>query len=330
MSAVCREEVRNPAGLTLANATEHLWGRPAGGRMVCGCRRGQSLHEVRGPRGQDPLHRPRESGLEAAEGGEESSPTDSRTATRLVTCSRGRQAGAFAPGALHSPGSQSRLGVHGGGRLGPPKGWCFVTTEPSQVHGHPCSGSAERRGRPARASSEPPGSTARASGRGAGCESGRLTDYSVKAKRFGSPGGYEEPRRGLVRTGLRESVQVFTLLEGLISVKDGRALASENHVCTGFFLPASTQAPQRSDTVQSRSALGFRRGPRGGLTRCRAPTRLWIFVPSDSGFCELDKGDTGPSYLFTGSNQTLRAPCWRSLLGTSTSRSGDFPWPRGP
>lgn len=124
--------------------------------------------------------------------------------------------------------------------------------------------------------------------------------------------------------------KVFTLVEGLISVKDGRALASENHVCMGFFLPANTQALQRSDTVQSRSTLGFRRGSCGGLTGCRAPTCLWILVPSDSGFCELDKGDTGPRYLLTGSNRTLRAPCWKSLPGTSTSRSGDFPWPRGP
>ena len=146
---------------------------------------------------------------EAAEAGEESSLTDSGKAARLVTSCRGRRAGAFAPGALRSPGSQSRLGVHGGGRLAAPapEGWCFVTFESSQVHRHARSGSAERRVRPARASSEPPGSIPQASRHGAGCESGRLTNCSVKAKSFSNPGDYEEPRPGLVRTGLRESVE---------------------------------------------------------------------------------------------------------------------------
>ena len=138
------------------------------------------------------------------------------------------------------------------------------------------------------------------------------------------------PGQALLGRASGRAWKVFTLVEGLVSVKDGRASASENHVCLGFSFPANTQALQRSDTVQSRSTLGFRRGSCGGLTGCRAPTCLRILVLSVSGFCELDKGDAGPRYLFTGSNQILRAPCWMSLLGTSTSRSGDFPWPRRP
>lgn len=169
MSAVCREEVRNPG----RGDTGRRYGAPLGGAPLgaewCVAAGGDSHCTRCGGRG-DRTHSTDlvRVASEAADGGEESSLMDSRKATRLVTCSRGRQAGAFAPGALRSPGSQSRLGVHGGGRLGPPKGWCFITTESSQVHRCPRSGSAERRGRPARAFSEPPGSIA--SGHGASCE----------------------------------------------------------------------------------------------------------------------------------------------------------------
>lgn len=55
-----------------------------------------------------------------------------------------------------------------------------------------------------------------------------------------------------------------------------------------------------------------------------APGHLQIPVPSNPGVCELGKDDPGLRCLSGGSSRPLQAPCW-----VSSSRSGDFPLPRG-
>lgn len=181
---------------------------------------------------------------------------------------------------------------------------------------------------PARAFWELPGSIPQASPRRAGCKSG-LTNDSVQPKSFSNPGDYEEPQRGLVRTGLRGTWKVFTFVEGLISVKDDRASASENHVCMGFFSPpANTQALQRSDTVQGRNHARLQAGMLLWANQVPgAKLSLWILVPSNSGFCELGKHDTCLRHLSwvptAFCRRLARCPLW------APSPSGNFPWPWG-
>lgn len=91
-----------------------------------------------------------------------------------------------------------------------------------------------------------------------------------------------------------------------------------------FFLAANTRTLQRSDAVQSRTPLSFRKGlfvggvslwaGSHGLTRCLVPTCVWILVPSSSAFCELGKGDTRD--LSMGSNWIRQVPCLMSTPGT--------------
>lgn len=68
--------------------------------------------------------------------------------------------------------------------------------------------------RPAHGFCETPGSTLQASHRRAGCESGGLTNYSVKPKSFSNPGDYEKPQRGPVRPASGRTRKVFTFVEG--------------------------------------------------------------------------------------------------------------------
>lgn len=94
MSAVCREEVRNPG----RGDTGRRYGAPLGGAPLgaewCVAAGGDSHCTRCGGRG-DRTHSTDlvRVASEAADGGEESNLMDSRKATRLVTCSRGRQAG---------------------------------------------------------------------------------------------------------------------------------------------------------------------------------------------------------------------------------------------
>lgn len=110
-------------------------------------------------------------------------------------------------------------------------------------------------------------------------------------------------------------------------MKDDRASALENHVCMFFFFffCSNTRTLQRSDAVQSRTPLSFRKGlvvggvslwagSCCGLTRCLMPTCIWILVPSNSVFCKLGKGDTRD--LSTGSNWIRQVPHLMSTPGT--------------
>lgn len=105
-----------------------------------------------------------------------------------------------------------------------------------------------------------PGSIPQASPHRAGCESGSLTNYSVKPKSFSNPRDYEtsEPLLGRASGG---TWKVFTFVEGPVSVKDDRASASENQVCMGFFLcfffpskHSNSQEVRYSARQKSRSA----------------------------------------------------------------------------
>ena len=131
--------------------------------------------------------------------------------------------------------------------------------------------------------------------------------------------------------------KVFTFVEGLILVKDDRASAPENHVCVCelfcfFFLAAYARTLQRSDAVQSRTPLSFRKGllwaGSHGLTRCLVPTCVWISVPSSSVLCELGKGDTRG--LSMGSNWIRQVPRPMSTPGTLHSLLGGSPGLEGP
>lgn len=90
---------------------------------------------------------------------------------------------------------------------------------------------------PAHSFEETPGSIPQASPHRAGCESGRLTNYSLKPKSFSNPGDYEQPSEALLGRASGRTWKVFTFVEGPVSVKDDRASASENQVCMRFFSP---------------------------------------------------------------------------------------------
>lgn len=83
-----------------------------------------------------------------------------------------------------------------------------------------------------------------------------------------------------------------------------------------FFFQQTLKLSRGQIQCKAEITLSFRRGCCCGLTRCRAPSCLWISVPSQFGVCELGKHDTCPRHLFMGSNCILQAPCWMSALGT--------------
>lgn len=89
----------------------------------------------------------------------------------------------------------------------------------------------------------------------------QMTPFNLKASAI--PGITRSPGEALLGRASGGTWKVFTFVEGLISVKDDRASASENHVCMGFFFfffPANTQALKRSDTVQDRNHAQLQAG----------------------------------------------------------------------
>lgn len=97
-----------------------------------------------------------------------------------------------------------------------------------------------------------------------------------------------------------------------------------------FFFPANTQALKRSDTVQGRITLRFRRGCCCGLTRCRAPRCLSGFrclpILGSVSLANMTPVSDAFSWVPTAFCRRLTGcPHW----APSTSPSGNFPQPQG-
>lgn len=89
----------------------------------------------------------------------------------------------------------------------------------------------------------------------------QMTPFNLKASAI--PGITRSPGEALLGRASGGTWKVFTFVEGLISVKDDRASASENHVCMGFFFffffsskHSSSQEVRYSARQKSRSASG--------------------------------------------------------------------------
>lgn len=113
---------------------------------------------------------------------------------------------------------------------------------------------------PAHALRELPGSTPQTSPRRAGRESD-LTNDSFILKASAILGITRSPSQASSGRPSGGTGKVFTFVEGLISVKDDRAPASENHVCMGFFFffsskHSGSQEVRYSARQKSRSASG--------------------------------------------------------------------------
>lgn len=170
---------------------------------------------------------------------------------------------------------------------------------------------------PARAFRELPGSTPQTSPRRAGRKSD-LTNDSFNLKASAIPGITRSPSQASSGRPSGGTGKVFTFVEGLISVKDDRAPASENHVCMGFFFFSSKHSSSQEVRYSARQNHALLQA--GMLLRANqvpgATLSVWILVPSHSGFSELGKHDTCLRHLFMGSNCILQAPHWMSTLGT--------------
>lgn len=108
---------------------------------------------------------------------------------------------------------------------------------------------------------------------------------------FSNPRGYEGPSKALLGWASGRTGKVFTFMDGIIPVKDGRASASERHVCMAFFFPSkhsNSQEVRYSARQTSRSAAGGM--PLWAHQVPGATLSPWVLGPSSLGFGELGKG----------------------------------------